>query len=505
MFILQKFSPSFKFLEFFFSFSFFFNFFFLFILFNFYTYLYTIKNINNIEENNILLLFFKNILKKFFIFSFLFILISFYFFLNICLVNTQKYNTEFVFKSLLDGYVLNFKTYQFYINIYGFLILFISYFAGFIAVSTLNTVYTEQRVRLYIIFLQFLIVIYGFVQTNDLLLLFFFYEVLLLGSFLVVYYSSYVKKAVQASLYFVIWTQLGSILVLLAVCYIYNLTNSTNFFLIKYFPFKKNEAYIIYTLLFFGFGFKLPIWPFHYWLTKVHVEAPSGFSIYLSGFLVKTALYGFYKITNLIHVELNTSFFFVIALIGTIDASLKMWGQTDLKKLIAYCTIQEMNLIVLFFLQGDSNILFFGILFNITHTFLSTLMFYLIECIYIRYHARSIFLVKGIFYSCTNLSTMIIFMIIFFSGIPGTLKFICEFYLLTVLLNFSWILCFFIIFIVNVFGLIGFCKNWFNALFTMPNIKKKNIILDLSKKELYICLLCFFNLMFFTYVPFILI
>jgi formate hydrogenlyase subunit 3/multisubunit Na+/H+ antiporter MnhD subunit len=59
-------------------------------------------------------------------------------------------------------------------------------------------------------------------------------------------------------------------------------------------------------------------------LTKVHVEAPSGFSIYLSGFLVKTALYGFYKITNLIHVELNTSFFFVIALIGTIDASLKM-------------------------------------------------------------------------------------------------------------------------------------------------------------------------------------
>jgi hydrogenase-4 component F len=79
------------------------------------------------------------------------------------------------------------------------------------------------------------------------------------------------------------------------------------------------------------------------------VEAPSGFSICLSGFLVKSALYGFYKITNLFPSTLNTTLFITIAFIGVVDSSLKMWGQTDLKKLVAYGTIQEMNLIYLVF------------------------------------------------------------------------------------------------------------------------------------------------------------
>jgi len=79
------------------------------------------------------------------------------------------------------------------------------------------------------------------------------------------------------------------------------------------------------------------------------VEAPSGFSIYLSGFLVKSALYGFYKFTNIFQLSINTTFFITIAFIGVVDSSLKMWGQSDLKKLVAYGTIQEMNLIYLVF------------------------------------------------------------------------------------------------------------------------------------------------------------
>jgi NADH:ubiquinone oxidoreductase subunit 4 (subunit M) len=90
------------------------------------------------------------------------------------------------------------------------------------------------------------------------------------------------------------------------------------------FHFTREEGILIYTLLFFGFGFKFPIWPFHYWLTKTHVEASSGFSIYLSGFLVKSALFGFFTLTNLLKVEFQTTVFGVIAFLGSIDASLKM-------------------------------------------------------------------------------------------------------------------------------------------------------------------------------------
>lgn len=327
----------------------------------------------------------------------------------------------------------------------------------------------------------------------------------MLGSFLIVYNGSYSKKAIQASLYFILWTQLGSLLVLIACLYVYSLTNSTSFFVIKAFTFSKLEAQIIYSLLFIGFGIKFPIWPFHYWITKTHVEASSGFSIFLSGFLVKTAIFGFYRLTNLLQVELLTSFYLTILLVGAFDASLKMWSQTDLKKLVAYCTIQEMNLIAIFFLKGDVSIVAYGFLFTIMHAFLSTLMFFLVECIYCRYKSRSIFNVNGIFFTFNNLAISILFMIFFFSGIPGTLKFVCEFFLFNLVFNISWTLGILSIFIINVFGLIGFSKNWFNAIFCAPNREDENLGLDLSKKEISIIFLCFFFLVILTYVPILLI
>jgi len=59
-------------------------------------------------------------------------------------------------------------------------------------------------------------------------------------------------------------------------------------------------------------------------LTKTHVEAPAGFSIFLSGFLVKSAVYGFYRLTNVIGGEIDTTFFSIFAILGILDASLKM-------------------------------------------------------------------------------------------------------------------------------------------------------------------------------------
>jgi NADH-quinone oxidoreductase subunit M len=98
----------------------------------------------------------------------------------------------------------------------------------------------------------------------------------------------------------------------------------TSIFLIKNFIFSDIETLFLSIFLFFGFGFKVPVWPFHYWLTKTHVEAPSGFSMYLSGFLVKTALYGFYKIIDIFSFESNSVLFSTICAVGIIDASLKM-------------------------------------------------------------------------------------------------------------------------------------------------------------------------------------
>ncbi len=403
-------------------------------------------------------------------------------------IYTYLYNYNF------DNFFLfNFLNFYFSIDFFGFIILTLAYIVGFYSLLAIDTRLYWKNIKFIYYFNIFLLIVFFFTSTSNILFFFLFYECLLLPSFFIVYIVSPSRRAIQASLYFLVWTQIGSLLVLIAVIYIINVSGSYDFFFLKNFSFTTNECFFIYFLLFFGFGFKVPIWPFHYWLTKTHVEAPAGFSMYLSGFLVKSAIFGFYKLSNIIGGEIDTIIFSTIALIGVIDASLKMWGQTDLKKLVAYGTIQEMNLIYLVFCYGDTYAIIGGILFCFMHAILSSLMFFLVDCVQKRYHSRSVVEISGIIHFTPNLGITILLMCIFYAGLPGTLKFMSEFYIFNNFFEISIISCFLLIFIANVFGLIGFSKNWFNVVFGMTNYSKI-LPMDLTKKEIFILYGCFFYL-----------
>lgn len=382
------------------------------------------------------------------------------------------------------------------IDFFGLVLLSLAYLVGFFSLLALDNRLYWKNIKYIYYFNIFLVIVFFYVSVSNIIFFFFLYECLLVPSFLLVYFVSPSRRAIQASLYFIIWTQVGSFFVLCVVSYILSATGETDFYSLKNYVFTTTEVWFIYLFLFLGFGFKVPIWPFHYWLTKTHVEAPAGFSMYLSGFLVKSALYGFYKFTNILGGEISTVFFTSIAMMGAIDASLKMWGQTDLKKLVAYGTIQEMNLIFLVFLWGDSYSIVGGILFCFTHAFLSTLMFYLVDCIQRRYHSRSVVEISGILNITPNLGVSILFMCIFFSGVPGTLKFVSEFYIFSGFLEISTFSCFLLILICNVFGLIGFSKSWFNVVFGLMTKNSKYLPIDLTTKEIFIILSCFFLLFF---------
>jgi NADH:ubiquinone oxidoreductase subunit 4 (subunit M) len=92
-------------------------------------------------------------------------------------------------------------------------------------------------------------------------------------------------------------------------------------------------------------------------------------------------------------------------------------------------------------------------------------MFYLVDCIYRRFHTRSLVEINGILHITPNLGVSILFMIIFFAGLPGTLKFTIEFYIFSAFFMISPFLTFLLMLIANVFGLIGFSKCWFNCVF----------------------------------------
>jgi NADH-quinone oxidoreductase subunit M len=130
----------------------------------------------------------------------------------------------------------------------------------------------------------------------------------------------------------------------------------------------------------------------------------------------------------------------------------------DLKKLVAYGTVQEMNLIYIAFLWGDAGAFIGGILFCITHAFLSSLMFFLVDCIQKRYNTRIVSEISGILHTTPNLGLSILFMHILYSGLPGTLKFLSEFYIFTGLISSAPFSTLLLMFGANFFGLIGFSK-----------------------------------------------
>jgi NADH:ubiquinone oxidoreductase subunit 4 (subunit M) len=92
-------------------------------------------------------------------------------------------------------------------------------------------------------------------------------------------------------------------------------------------------------------------------------------------------------------------------------------------------------------------------------------------------------------------------MVVFFAGLPGTIKFISEFYLFSIFSDLSPVVCILLMFFANALGLIGFSKCWFNAIFGTNRFYKKMSVIDLTIKELLILIFSFFFLFSFSYFP----
>jgi len=156
-------------------------------------------------------------------------------------------------------------------------------------------------------------------------------------------------------------------------------------------------------------------------------------------------------------------------------------------------------MIYLAFCWGDTSAILGGILFCVTHGALSGLMFYLVDCIQRRFNSRSVVEISGVLQLTPNLGICIFVMCVLYSGLPGTLKFSCEFYIFAGLFEISPTLTMFVFFVANVLGLIGFCKCWFNVLFGMNLKNPSKAPFDLTTKEFYIIVSCFLFLFLFTF------
>lgn len=188
----------------------------------------------------------------FFIFFLYFFYIFFNFvnnyniFNNYLLLPTAQLNNSIVF-------------FEVSVDIFGIFLLFLAYFVGILSLLALDNRLFWKNIKYLFTVNIFIIIVFFYVFSTNMLVFFLFYELLLIPSFLVVYFISPSRRAIQASIYFLIWTQIGSFLVLMVVSYLISIVGGVDFINIKYYCFSYKESFILYLFLFLGFGFKVPL------------------------------------------------------------------------------------------------------------------------------------------------------------------------------------------------------------------------------------------------------
>lgn len=333
------------------------------------------------------------------------------------------------------------------------------------------------------IFLLFNFFVIIMVTTPNLLLMFLAFECIFLPTVYFVFELGYMKKTEKAGIALFYWTLCGSFLILCSLAYIYYNYSTLNYVLLSKVNFSMTEHIIFFALFMIGFGVKIPIIPFHFWLLKVHVEAPTGFSIFLSGFLVKSALYCLFMFFNIFNINQLFYFITVIIFFSLIAASTGLATVIDIKKLIAWATIQEMTFMLLFMLFKQTFFIHTCILFILLHGLMSIYMFYLIDIIQRRYGLRSLQHINGLSLFMPKLVKYVWFLILLFGGFPLSAKFLIEWNLISLFTNTNMLYLFLYSFLVNFIGAIFFIKHFLIILYGIPKNSEDLNFIDIQKHE----------------------
>lgn len=328
-----------------------------------------------------------------------------------------------------------------------------------------NCYTTDVYLRLYyIFFLSYTILI-----VENIILFYFAYELLLLLVYSAMMLSSNSRGSVEASLFYLGWAILGSIFVGLGFLILILKTNYTYFFNLKDNRLTYNETYYIYLLLFFGFGIKLSVWPFWYWLPKAHVEVSTGMSIFLSCILIKLSLFSLLRLQHCLLSEIPLNICIFVSALCAFDIVFRFANLQDLKAMIAYGSVLHTNLLVVLIHLDSFRSIKNSIFYIWGHSLSTTTLFIIVNLIETRYSSRNILNVTGLWYTSPLLAKFSVFSLLSFLDIPLTLFFWGEIYLWECFIfNFLTIAAQVMVLVSIIFMAIFF-KVWWNVLFGTPD------------------------------------
>lgn len=197
-------------------------------------------------------------------------------------------------------------------------------------------------------------------------------------------------------------------------------------------PFFMNEQLMtfVFILLLLAFGIKLPIFPFHTWMLKVHTEAPPAVVMIHSGILLKIGAYGLIRFGVEFFPETASRFAFILALLGVINilyGAVLAFVQSDFKLVLAYSSISHMGIVMLGIAALNETGMQGAVFQLVSHGFISALMFLLVGSLYERTQTTMLEKLGGLARSIPFMSAMLLIAGLALLGLPGLSGFISEF------------------------------------------------------------------------------
>jgi NADH-quinone oxidoreductase subunit M len=332
---------------------------------------------------------------------------------------------------------------EYYIGVDGIsmpLILLTTFTTVLIVIASWRNV--EKRVAQY--FAAFLILeglMIGVFAALDAALFYVLWEAMLIPMFIIIGVWGGPRR-VYATIKFFLYTFIGSLLMLVALIYLYLKAGSYELAAFQHMPLSLREQTFIFLAFFAAFAVKVPMWPVHTWLPDAHVEAPTGGSVVLAAIMLKMGGYGFLRFSLPIAPDASRELDWLIialSLIAVVYIGFVALAQRDMKKLIAYSSIAHMGFVTLGMFIGFQIVAHTGrtagiemgmdgaVVQMLSHGLISGAMFLCVGVMYDRVHSREISAYGGVINTMPKFAAFMVLFSLANSGLPGTSGFIGEF------------------------------------------------------------------------------